>query len=390
MSSACRERLSAIAARTRAWACYDCGKCTATCPVTRIGGSLSPRRTVLSTHLPHADPAVHSADLASCLTCRACDLRCPVQVDYTGLVRELRTLAHEEGAEPECPHGGALQSLMRMMARGTQRQQRLGWIGSDLRTDPARGHVFLWTGCTVYYDAFFPEYGMRTLDGTRAAVRLLNALGEVPVVSPEEACCGHDLLWNGDRPSFEALARRNAALLRASGASVVVAPCAECARTLRLDYAPFLGAGAPRILHLSEYLLERIAELPLTRPEAVRVTYQDPCRLGRHLGVVDAPRRLLEAVPGLERVEMAHHGRNATCCAGGTWSACDRYAKKLQVERLKEARATGATILVTACPKCQIHFRCAQKDPNLGQDIAIEMRDVAQVLADALRPLEAP
>jgi len=381
---ACRERFAAIAARTRAWACYDCGKCTATCPVTRIGGPLSPRRYVLSTQLLHVDTALGSADLASCLTCRACQRRCPVRVDYTDLVRELRTVSREEGAEPECPHGGALQSVMRMMARGSLRQQRLGWLDAGLRTDPARGSVFLWTGCTVYYDAFFPEHGMRTLDGTRAAVRLLNALGEVPVVSPDEACCGHDLLWNGDRPSFEALARRNAALVRESGASVVVAPCAECARTLRLDYAPFLGADAPRVLHLSEYLADRIGEIPFTRPVAGRFTFQDPCRLGRHLDQVDAPRRLLAGVPGLELVEMAHHGRDATCCAGGTWSACDRYAKKIQVERLKEARSTGAATLVTACPKCQIHFRCAQKDPNLGQDVAIEMRDVAQVLADAL------
>ncbi|MBN1337564.1 MAG: (Fe-S)-binding protein [Deltaproteobacteria bacterium] len=383
MTRAHGERLSDIAARTRAWACYDCGKCSATCPVTRIGGALSPRRTVLSTNLLHADVAVYGAEIASCLTCGACDRRCPVQVDFTGLVRALREVSHEEDAQPECPHGGALQSLMRMMARGTLQQQRLDWLGPDLHTDPAHGAVFLWTGCTVYYDAFFPEYGMRTLDVTRAAVRLLNALGQVPVVSPDEVCCGHDLLWNGDRASFEALARRNAALIQESGAEVVVAPCAECARTLRLDYGPFLGSS-PRIQHLSEYLAERLSDLPLVRETTRRVTFQDPCRLGRHLGVVDAPRSLLAAVPGLELVEMAHAGLNATCCAGGTWSACDRYAKKLQVERLKEAKATGAEILVTACPKCQIHFRCAQKDPNLGQDIAIEMQDVAQVLADAL------
>ena len=384
MSDTYRERFHAIAARTRAWACYDCGKCSATCPVTRMGGSLSPRRTVLSTNLLHVDTAIHAADLASCLTCRACDRRCPVQVDTTALVRELRTISHEEGTQPDCPHGGALQSVMRMMARGTLQQHRLGWLDPGLRTEASHGSVFLWTGCTVYYDAFFSEYGMRTLDGTRAAVRLLNAVGEVPVVSPEEACCGHDLLWNGDRVAFEALARRNAALLEESGAGVVVAPCAECARTLRLDYAPFFTAGSPRVVHLSEYLAERIADLPFTRARTGRVTFHDPCRLGRHLEVVDAPRRLLAAVPGVDVAEMVHHGRDATCCAGGTWSACDRVAKKIQVERLKEARATGATTLVTACPKCQIHFRCAQKDPNLGQDIAIEMRDVAQVLADAL------
>jgi len=70
------------------------------------------------------------------------------------------------------------------------------------------------------------------------------------------------------------------------------------------------------------------------------------------------------------------------CCAGGTWSHCDRFAKQIQVDRLREARATGAETLVTACPKCQIHFRCAMKDPNLEGEIEIEMRDVAELVLD--------
>jgi heterodisulfide reductase subunit D len=114
------------------------------------------------------------------------------------------------------------------------------------------------------------------------------------------------------------------------------------------------------------------------------VTYQDPCRLGRHLGVYDPPRAVLGALPGIEVAEMPHTGRTATCCAGGTWSHCDRYVKRIQVERLREARATGAEVLVTACPKCRIHFRCAMKDPSLEGEIAIEMRDVAELVADAL------
>jgi Fe-S oxidoreductase len=115
-----------------------------------------------------------------------------------------------------------------------------------------------------------------------------------------------------------------------------------------------------------------------------KVVYQDPCRLGRHLGIYDPPREVLRAVPGVELVEMRRTRHAATCCAGGTWSNCDRFAKKIQVDRLREARATGADLLATACPKCQIHFTCAMKDPNLGGDIEIEMRDVAQIIVDSL------
>jgi Fe-S oxidoreductase len=124
--------------------------------------------------------------------------------------------------------------------------------------------------------------------------------------------------------------------------------------------------------------------LNLKEGESQQVTFQDPCRLGRHLGVYDPPRQVLEAVPGIELNDMRKSGPGATCCAGGTWSNCDRYAKKIQVERLREARATGAGVLVTACPKCQVHFRCAMKDPNLGDDIQIELKDVAEIVVEAL------
>jgi heterodisulfide reductase subunit D len=369
---------------TNAWACYDCGKCTATCPVARVGGSLSPRRHVLAANLgAEANPSPDDT-LSSCLTCALCEARCPAEVNYTGLVRRLREHAFDAKVEPECPHGGALQSVMRMMARGGTQQNRLGWLTDDLKTETEKGEVFLWTGCTIYYDAFFPELGMKTVAGTKAAVRILNHLGITPVVSPEERCCGHDLLWNGDRRSFEALARHNVDLVRASGAPIVVTPCAECARTWKIDYEPYFDGRGPQVVHLVELIAERLGDLRLESAEKRRVTFQDPCRLGRHMGVYDAPRQVLAAVPGLDLADMHSSGRRATCCAGGTWGNCDRFAKKIQVNRLREARATGAEVLVTACPKCQIHLRCAMKDPNLGSEIAIEMHDVAEVVASAL------
>lgn len=376
--------LARAARAARTWACYDCGKCTASCPVARVGGGYSPRRQVLAANARSRDQAPGAVDLYKCLTCSLCEQRCPTGVAYTDLVRDLRALASADGVEPDCPHGGALQSVMRMMAAGGTQQDRLAWLDDTLQTAPATGPVFYWTGCTMYYDAYFPEFDLKTLEGTRAAVRLLNRLGVTPVVSAEERCCGHDLLWNGDRRNFELLARHNVALVAASGAETLVTSCAECLRTWKLDYAPFWSGKQPRMLHLSEYLAERLPELPLKPNGTRRVTYQDPCRLGRHLGVYDPPRQVLTAVPGVELAEMPRRGPGASCCAGGTWTHCDRYAKQLQVERLREARATGAEVLVTTCPKCRIHLRCAMQDPNLKSDVDIELRDLAEVVADAV------
>ncbi len=376
--------MSSVLSKTHAWACYDCGKCTATCPVARAGSPYSPRRQVLSARLNGAGDPATCTSLFTCLTCGLCDLRCPANVSYTDLVLSMREAARGAGAEPECPHGGALQSLMRMMAGGGTMQDRLGWLTPDLSTVPEKGDVFLWTGCTMYYDAFFPEFSLGTLKGTRAAVKVLNALGIRPVVSANERCCGHDLLWNGDRANFERLARHNTKLVSDSGARTILIPCAECYRTWTVDYAPFISGKGPRVLHFTEFLAESVRDLKLEGNSHRKVTYQDPCRMGRHLGVYDPPRQVLAAIPGVELVEMGRAGPKAACCAGGTWSNCDRYAKKTQVERLREARATGAEVLLTACPKCRIHFRCAMHDPKQGPEIEIEMLDVAELAAAAL------
>jgi len=383
------QQLAEAAKRTRAWACYDCGKCTSTCPVARAGGHFSPRRNVLAANQNQAQALLDDGGLYVCLSCGACDQRCPAEVRFTDLVKELRVYAHGEGYEPDCPHGGALQSLMRMMARGGTEQDRRGWLEeAGLNGNKQRSSVFYWVGCAVYYDDMFKDYGVQTLNGSRAAVGLINQLGTNPVVSGEERCCGHDLLWNGDVEHFEMLARHNVKVIERSGAEVLVTSCAECLRTLRMDYEPFWEEEPPRMLHITEYLAEQLGELGLgegdTEQDGSRaVTYQDPCRLGRHLGIYDAPRQVMEALPGVELKEMGRNRTGAVCCAGSTWSNCDRYAKKIQVDRLKEARATGAEVLVTSCPKCQIHLSCAMNDPNLEDEIRIEMRDVAELVAAA-------
>jgi heterodisulfide reductase subunit D len=113
------------------------------------------------------------------------------------------------------------------------------------------------------------------------------------------------------------------------------------------------------------------------------VTYHDPCRLGRHLGVYDAPRQALEKL-GFELVEMPRARENSLCCGTNGWTHCTINNKAIQVDRLREARATGAELLVTTCIKCQIHLKCAMEDHHLGDEIAIEIKDLAPLVAELL------
>jgi Fe-S oxidoreductase len=121
-----------------------------------------------------------------------------------------------------------------------------------------------------------------------------------------------------------------------------------------------------------------------------RVTYQDPCRLGRYMGVYQAPRKVLSAIPGVELVEMEHNAADAICCGVSSWVSCGATAKSIQMARLTEAKATGADILVTACPKCQIHFKCALsgKVPGNREAVDIPIEDLTSLVATALGVVE--
>ena len=364
-----------------AFLCLECGKCTSTCVVARYNRSYSPRRLISKALAGGRLPT--PAELSVCLTCMACDGRCPSGVHFVGLIRELRRATYNAAFAGNCSHGGALQSLMKLMTAAELNQDRLGWVTDDLRV-AAQGEVAFFVGCAPYFDAFFADLGADTLAGVKSAVKVLNALGVEPVVLADERCCGHDLLWGGDVATFERLARKNVELLTARGVKAVVFNCPECYYTFKADYANVVKPLPFEVRHISEVVAERAAALTFRDDgPAPKVTFQDPCRLARFAGVVEAPRQALAAA-GVEVAEMARAGKLAVCCAGNGWLNCDRFSKEVQLERLREARATGATTLITSCPKCEIHFRCAMNDPKLGDEIRMEIRDLAAVVASRL------
>jgi Fe-S oxidoreductase len=301
-----------------------------------------------------------------CLTCALCEVRCPQGVHISEFARGLRSLDLDGDRQP-CPHGRVIQVAASPDWIGRVLPAELSWLEDDLEV-AEHGEIALFVGCLPIFDALFGErFGVRTTDIARAAIRTLNALGIKPVVAADERCCGHDLLWGGDKVGFTALAEANAAVFADRGVELVLTVCAECCRTWRLDYIEAVPHYQPRVQHFVEFIDERLdtGELSFVAsgsPETV--TYQDPCRLGRHLGVVDAPRRVLAAMPEVDLVEMADHGADARCCGTAGFIHCDAASRRLQRERLDAASTTEAATLLTACPKCLIHFACAQEEDD--------------------------
>jgi Fe-S oxidoreductase len=273
-----------------------------------------------------------------------------------------------------------IQTWGRMMTNPDLHQNRLDWLEEDLEIS-TDSDTILFVGCLPYYDTTFNKIGFEGLEIARAALKILNTLGIKPQVMAEERCCGHDQLWEGDMETFQALAKLNIESLKQTGAKQIISTCPECVRTLKIDYPNFVEPHGMKVLHLTELLADH--PLPQRQPTTLKVTYQDPCNLGRHLGIYQPPRQVLSDI-GVELQEMERTKNASLCCGTSCWRACGQVSKNIQVERLKEARSTGAEILVTTCLKCQIHFKCAQNDPILKDHIDIPIQDLTTLVAEMI------
>jgi heterodisulfide reductase subunit D len=373
--------------RSGALICLECGKCTAVCPIARKSGGFSPRRLLAQAIASNDLSALQGESLYSCLTCMACDAVCPSGISMTYVIKEIRSLVGFSPSAAVCSHAGAMQSLAHIMNADALSQNRLDWLKDDDSKGfkwVKKGEIALFIGCSPYFDVLFSQQSAHTLDIAKSAVRVLNNIGIKPVLLENERCCGHDLAWMGDEAGLRRLAKHNLQEIEKSGAKTVIFICPECLLAFREDYAR-LGLPLPfTSIHITQFLQGHLQGLSATIPDTV-ITYQDPCRLARHMGIIDEPRLMLGWIKGARLQEMKRHGRRAVCCAGNTWLLCGRANKEIQVERLQEARATGAQTLVTACPKCQIHFGCAMQDPYLGDKIRMEMKDIIVLLNEGMR-----
>ena len=378
------EVIKQIIKNTKAYYCLECGKCTAVCPISRRESAYSPRLTVERAIWGEGEELLTDVLLWSCLTCQHCSTRCPSDVHYVEFIRGLRALARGADEEGLCTHGEAIQTWMRMMTAPELKQNRLEWLDEGLKTSTDSDTVYF-VGCLPYYDVLFNKIGAQGVEIAQSAVRVLNRLGIEPIILENERCCGHDLLWEGDVANFRRLAELNIAMLRETGAKRIVTACPECARTLKVDYPAYVDDLGMEVVHIAEFVASKVGEGEFRIPnhESRITTYHDPCRLGRFMGVYEEPRQVISAL-GLELVEMEHSGKNALCCGTSCWTNCGAVNKQIQVDRLREAQATGAELLVTACAKCQIHFKCALDDARVGEEMGIEIRDLVTLVDEVL------
>jgi len=350
--------------------------------------SFSPRLLVEKALFGLGDEIVQDKELWSCLACGRCSSRCPSDVDYLEFIKDMRIEAVKQGREGHFSHDGILNTMMEIQCLNLK-QDRNFWITDDLEV-VEEGEYFYFVGCLPYFDIVFGkngycDVGVNPIERARNTVKILNSIGIKPVVSNDERCCGHDLLWNGDLDGFKRLAELNLKTIKDTGAKKVICVCPEGYVTLKNDYPLYFGEQGLEVVQLYQLLAGEINDGRLnftenSSEEGRKVTFHDPCSLGRIAKIYEEPRDILSGMPGVELVEMGRNRADAVCCGTSGWVNCSGCSKQIQMERLKEAEETGADTLITACPKCSIHLNCAK----YNSDIGIEIKDITDLIVEKM------
>ncbi len=360
--------------------CMECGVCTGSCPVSRHWSEFSPRQIIKRACIENPEEVTKRRELWLCLSCGRCYSRCPVEIDFPEFNRQQRMAARQQGNLPQESHHGVMQTVS-LIQTAKITQSRTAWA-ADAGKFADKGEYFYFVGCLPYFEVTFRYLNLSPLSSAKSVLKILNKMGIEPVISNEERCCGHDAFWSGDQEKFEKLVRLNMEAIAASGAKTVIFSCPEGYHTFKHQYPKIVGNLPFDVVYLTEFLEKEWnnANFALCGNGSGAVTFHDPCRLGRLSGLYESPRKLLANLPETKLVEMERSRINAQCCGTSAWMECSSCSKATQVERICEAKGTGAGTLITACPKCQIHLTCAQE----GTDLNMPVKDIFTYLGERL------
>jgi Fe-S oxidoreductase len=308
--------------------------------------------------------------LYQCLECSHCLIWCKPEIDIAELVEDRRRGLVSEGRYPK-----GLDKIVDAIREqhnpfGEPHNKRTTSIKSP---DGSGTLVHYFTGCTAAY---------REQEIAVDTVSLLMKLDFSVSVSEDEWCCGSPLFRTGFTDTALEQARHNAETLNSIEAELIVVTCPGCYRVLTQDYPKYDIKISKPIKHISELLQENISKLSKNSSPRL-VTYHDPCHLGRHMGIYDAPRAVINAVTGNSLVEMERHGDNGMCCGNGAGlrTLFPDAASKIGAERTIQARRTGADTIVTACPFCKNMLKSQSGDE-------IQVVDLPELVLSSLQEAE--
>jgi len=359
--------------------CFQCGLCDVVCPWNRVR-TFSMRKLVREATFGLTD--IESEEMWRCTTCGKCPQQCPRDVKQIESGVALRRIATEYGVFPTAvkPIRTISGSLVgEGNPFGEERAKRANWAeGLSVKTFTEGMEVLYFPGCYLSYDP-------RLKKVAQATANILNLAGvDFGILGTKENCCGESIRKTGDEGVFKLLAKENIKTFIDNGVKKILVSSPHCYHTFKNEYPEFMVKF--EVIHISQYLFELINEgrLELTKEYGKKVTYHDPCYLGRHNGIYDEPREVLKKIPGLELNEMPDSLEDSLCCGGGggrIWMETPKGERFCDL-RVEQAIDVGAEVLATSCPYCIANF----EDSRLTLDVTenIEIKDITEIIQEVI------
>jgi Fe-S oxidoreductase len=354
--------------------CFQCGLCDVVCPWNRVR-DFSMRKIVRQAAFGLTD--IESEDIWLCTTCGRCPQQCPRDVQQIESGIALRRIATEYGVFPKSvtPVRTIRGSLVgEGNPLSEERAKRGGWAeGLSVKTFTEGMDILYFPGC-------YPSYDPRLKNVARATANILNRAGvDFGILGAKENCCGESIRKTGDEEVFKSLAKENIKTFIDNGVKKILVSSPHCYHTFKNEYPEFMVNFD--VVHITQYLFELIdkGKLELKKEYGKKITYHDPCYLGRHNGIYDEPREVLKRVPGLELNEMSESREDSLCCGGGggrIWMETPK-GERFSDLRLEQAIEVGAEVLVTACPYCITNFEDSRL--TLEDSEATEIKDIPEI-----------
>ena len=375
--------------------CVKCGLCLATCPVYQkvLTEEATPRGKVqLSKHFFHTEDEgaiTPSKELAesfyTCTVCNACSCMCPSQIKGSDIIQEGRDKIFAAGAAPEPVK--AIRENIRKTSNvyAGKKEDRTAIYPASLKEKIAAGQktrkaeTLLFLGCVAGY------LDMKIIP---SVVKIMDAGGvDYTLLASEELCCGLPLYLMGDKETFTRNASELIAMMKATGAKELITPCAGCYKSFR-NYYPEVEDLGMELYHSVHYIQKLIKDerIKLDGNLGKKVTYHDPCDLGRAFEIFEEPREILKAVVGDDLVEMGKNRMLARCCGGGgsVMALGPELAAEMAAVRIMDAKAVGAEIIVSGCSTCKDNLRKGVKAIPKGDRPKIKVADITEIVANAL------
>jgi Fe-S oxidoreductase len=359
--------------------CYECGICDAVCPWNRVS-TFSVRKLVREATFGLSE--IEREEIWLCTTCGKCPQQCPRDVKQIEDMVSLRRMATEYGLFPPSVRaaravGASLTSQGNPL--GEDRETRGDWAeGLPVKAFTEGMEILYFPGCYLTYDP-------RLRKVAAATATILNKAGvDFGILGVEENCCGESIRKAGNEEVFKHLARENIKTFVDNGVKKILVSSPHCYHTFKNEYPEFRVNF--EVVHITQYLFQLISEgrLELTKEYGKRVTYHDPCYLGRHNGIFDEPRDVLKSIPGLELGEMSEVREDSLCCGmggGRIWFETPQ-SERFSNLRLEQAIGVEAEELVTSCPYCITQLEDSRL--SLKDSEAIQIRDITEIVQEVM------